>query len=936
MQFQAYKWETEEFEAEHKQTIIYIHGLNEDSETVTVKVTDFKPYVYLELDPTVKWTQGKLNILYNHFNKVLHENNPIKKKYMEVTKIYYLQKAKVLKLFFTSETSIKAVQKIVRNPISVFGIGNKVKLTMHEQKAGAVLQLLATKKLDPSGWIQINIPQNEDRFSTSKHEFTCSYKELIHIESTKVTDPLIMSYDIECVSEDPSGMTFPDANRKRDYIICICATIGRYSDPQEKWVKYAFVNADGDRSIPDIPGCKVKNCKNESNLLLSWSKFIRKIDPDIITSYNGLSFDDKYIIDRSGTNLIWPSFSQLGRLIGKKSTVGLRKWNSSAYGDQEFNYIDIQGRVHIDMFPTISKEYTNLDSYTLNSVSQHFLNEQKVDLPPDEMIQIYHKGGSDNMLRIVEYCVQDTFLPLRLMQKLNSWIGLNQTSNVMKVSMFDLITRGQQIRGFSKLYCYLFDKNIIITTRWSDYKPTDNEKKFVGATVQNPLVGFWEFVATYDFKSLYPTTIIAYNLCFSTFVPEHENPPKEDYHDLHIPQHSGCEHDTALRKSKVAKDKIICKDDHFRFYKAHIKKGIIPQIIEDLLKARENTKKEMKQLNKLMEQESDQDKLTAMKMQYIVLDKRQNSFKVSANSMYGGFGSDFSEFPFYPAAAATTGMGRFSIQQSIDYVNEHYPGTITVYGDTDSCMLKFKHDGTIPELFELCEQIEKDINSIFPKPMYLELEKIYRYYFLLTKKRYIGYMMDTTGSYYLRDGRINADKKGVVSKRRDNCKLLKITYEKIIDMVMNRNYKWEVYSYIYSVIKKLLDGEYPIELFIISKSIKETYKNTNLPHLVVSKKMKERGKYVVAGTRIPYVFKTVEEKNAPQYLRAEDPDYLLKNPEIKLDYLYYFEKQLVNPIDEVLLVKFGAKDVLKNLCKLLKKNEEVNIYNYFHPQIKVI
>jgi DNA polymerase elongation subunit (family B) len=379
--------------------------------------------------------------------------------------------------------------------------------------------------------------------------------------------------------------------------------------------------------------------------------------------------------------------------------------------------------------------------------------------------------------------------------------------------------------------------------------------------------------------------------------------------------------------------KRICGSHHYRFYKAEVKKGIIPMLLEHLLDARANTRKEIGRIGKKLKEEDEtlsKAEKKQLKLLMGVLDKRQLGYKVSANSMYGGFGSDFSYPPFYPAAASTTAMGRKSIQDAIDFANEYRPDTVLVYGDTDSCMLKFSNVRKLKECFEICEEMEKAINAIFPKPMYLELEKIYSKYFLLSKKRYVGYIVDPNGKL------LTTDKKGVVIKRRDNCGYLREIYSHLIDMVMDKEPRWKMYEYLRVKIDNLLAGNVDLEKLVITKSIKDNYKTQNLPHVAVAQKMRDRGKYVASGTRIRYIFTVTEDKKDPQYIKAEDPDYYLKNKEtVEIDYLYYFEKQLVNPIDEVLEVKFGVKDVLKNLLRLIKKGVIKNASQYFLPKFKV-
>jgi len=1172
--FQAYKWELETLEPENDSdsptTVIYIHGLTKKNRTITVKVPDFKPYVYIELPSEVKWTNNNLNIFNGYLKKMLHSNSPVKKKFVEKNKIYFTVPTKFLWCAFNTTDAIRHLERILAKPITIYGLyKNEVKFTVHENGISPILQLHATQKLKPAGWITATTDEdsligcNSEQFSTSHYELVTSYKNLKPENLDLITDPKIMSFDIECVSGDTTGMTFPDPKKHDCPVICISATVGRYSDPPEKWQIYCLVNAEGNRKVEsrtdfesadaDTKGVthpfQVRNFDDEKSLLLGFTDFVNEIDPDVIVSYNGLSFDENYLAIRASNLRIYPKFSKMGRLIGKPTKLEERKWNSSAYGDQKFNFMAIAGRLHIDMYPVISKDFTTLPSYKLDFVSEEFLKENKVDLPARDMIQMYHIGGSENMTKIVEYCNQDTLLPFKLMKRLNSWIGLVENSNVMLVQIFDLITRGQQIRVFSQIYCHVFDKNYVCNSKLTDYKPTDTEKEFVGATVQNPLTGYWEGVSCFDFCSMYPHSIIAYNLCFSTFVPESENPSEELYHKLEIPSHVGCEHDKAIRKTKVKK--IICKDEIYRFYKATYRKGVLPEILENTLNARKNTRDQIKKLETQMKEINDEDKKTEMKVLLSMLDKRQNGYKISANSSYGSLGSDYSKLPFYPAAAATTAMGRFSIENAINYTKEHNDDTVIVYGDsvtgdtpillkingeikripineiggggsnwettesfknvflepvpskyeyfvdtpeeilatrylfnnqtrkykerktiegievwssegwtpvkqvirhfttkkiykittesgevkvtqdhslltkdlkeikpvnvdigtelfhsspyelcsnwskckitkievlgvindyvydletvtgnfqagigniivknTDSCFIHFKNTKTPKELFERCHKLEKEINTIFPKPMKLELEKIYKRFFLLSKKRYIGEIMDDTGEV------VKTDKKGVVVKRRDNCETLRRVYNSLIKMIMTQQPKWIVYQMLSKEIGKMLSGVLPIEEFTITKSIKDTYKgiytcekcgkkskvttctecknemteelnfSVNLPHVCVAKKMRQRGKYVVSGTRVQYVFVKTENPKEPQYAKAEDPEYVIEKG-LDLDYRYYLEKQLVNPIDEVLEVRFGIKNVLGNLNKLLIKGEIKNVEDYFKPKFRV-
>ena len=75
------------------------------------------------------------------------------------------------------------------------------------------------------------------------------------------------------------------------------------------------------------------------------------------------------------------------------------------------------------------------------------------------------------------------------------------------------------------------------------------------------------------------------------------------------------------------------------------------------------------------------------------------------------------------------------------------------------------------------EAADAATKKLFKMPISLEYEKVYCPLLLLSKKRYIGelYSENSEKMDYL-------DNKGVVLKRRDNFELLRICYQKIVDI----------------------------------------------------------------------------------------------------------------------------------------------------------
>ena len=110
----------------------------------------------------------------------------------------------------------------------------------------------------------------------------------------------------------------------------------------------------------------------------AWSDFVKKVDPDIITGYNIVNFDLPYLLNRAAALKV-QTFSLLGRVKDEKSTISNTTFQSRAYGKRENKVINIAGRVQFDLLHALLRDY-KLRSYTLNSVSFHFLQEQKEDV----------------------------------------------------------------------------------------------------------------------------------------------------------------------------------------------------------------------------------------------------------------------------------------------------------------------------------------------------------------------------------------------------------------------------------------------------------------------------------------------------------------------------------------------------------------------------
>ena len=986
MIFFPYSWH---LETESENIKIWIFGLTEKNKSICVIINDFKPYIYVELPTSIQWTSTKAKMVANKIDflcgkKVRSDGiiltgfSPYKKELIYKKKLYHAsltnQTFPFLKLTFTSSEAIRKFTWKIKRKINVTGLGT-LQLKSHEHNANPILQLISSLDIPTAGWIEFSARKVKERETYCRYEYIVKSKSLKSYKSNLIPQPLILSMDIEVNSSNPSAM--PDAEKPGDKVFQISCVLFRNGSNNYQKFLLTLGEPNPDKVGKDV---EIIMYNNEADLLIGYSEFILEKGPQLIIGYNILGFDIPYMITRSKYQRIIYDFDQQGFVKHQHASEKLIKWSSSAYKNQEFQYLDAYGRLFVDLLPLIKRDY-KLNRYNLKTVSTHFLGETKDPLTPKGIFKCYRlgfgKGGIWNgtkrairALAIVgKYCVQDSLLVAKLFNLLQTWVGLTEMAKTCNVPIFYLYTQGQQIKVFAQVYKKCLEENIVV--EYDGYQVKDDEY-YTGAHVFDPVPGMYDKVVPFDFSSLYPTTIIAYNIDYSTLAMDPAI-PDEVCHVIEWEDHIGCEHDTTKRTTKPPH--IMCTSRRYRFLKKPM--GIIPALLTNLLNARANTKKQMKEIKAQLSKS----KKPELQILLTTLDKRQASYKVSANSMYGAMGVRRGFLPFLPGAMCTTAMGRKSLEKAAHILQEQFKGKL-VYGDTDSCYIQFPHLETAKEIWDYSVKVEDDISNLFPRPMRLAFEeKIYWKFFILTKKRYMAL-------WCLQDGVISDQifKRGVLIARRDNSKFIREIYKEVVMKVLYSKPQKEVVEHIITGFNQLCSSYFNYEDFIVTKSIGEVsnykirellpdekkrlkrmkdlkiycydeaeylkyktfmkwleedpsgqiYRLKCLPaHVQLAEKMRTRGVRVDVGTRLEYLVTTNGGPKARQYEKIEDPAYQQRYSNlIKIDYLYYLHL-LINPLDQVLKVRYGMEDFVKMQYKLRmqKYKFQEEIKNYFSPTI---
>jgi len=661
-------------------------------------------------------------------------------------------------------------------------------------------------------------------------------------EWDKVAPLRILSFDIECAGR--KGI-FPEADKDPVIQIANMVIVQGEKDP---FIRNVFTL----NSCAPVVGCDILSYKNEKDLLQAWSDFVNEADADIITGYNIVNFDFPYLLNRA-SHFKLSRFPYLGRIMADKTVIGNTTFQSRAYGKRENKVINISGAVQFDLLHVLLRDY-KLRSYTLNSVSYHFLKEQKEDVQ-HSIITDLQSGTDQTRRRLAVYCMKDAILPIRLLDKLMCIINYMEMARVTGVPLSYLLSRGQQIKVVSQLLRKTILQDLILPSQ-----KIEVGDEYDGATVLDPVKGYYKLpIATLDFASLYPSIMMAHNLCYTSL----------------------------LTKKAAAEleptDYIITPCGH-SFVKASIRKGLLPEILEHLLTARKKAKADLKK-------ETDPFKKK-------VLDGRQLALKISANSVYGFTGAQVGKLPCLEISSSVTAFGRQMIDRTKQLVEDKYNikngykyDAKVIYGDTDSVMVRFGADN-VAESMDLGKEAAAFISEHFVQPIKLEFEKVYFPYLLISKKRYAGLYYTKPETYD------KMDCKGIETVRRDNAPLVARLINNCLQKLLIDRDPDGAIAYTKNIISDLLCNRIDIAELVITKELTKTeddYSNKQA-HSVLAEKMKKRdaGSAPKLGDRVPYVI-VAGAKGAKAYEKAEDPIYVLENS-IPIDTKHYLEHQLMNPL----------------------------------------
>lgn len=686
LRFQIISWEKfdkeindDEYDLEYR---IYAFGVTDNNQSICVEIYNFTPYFYVKIPDHLQKT-------WNDFKTEqvrLYIRNKLYKFKDSLIKVSVVQKKDLDG--FTNEENFNFLKIIVKNEkaftkckyILCPGKGRPkvvipnvsardIDFKLYEANIEPFIRFCHIQNIKLSGWCEIENYINEDN-SRCQIDVSCKWKNINPIDITNPAKIYILSFDIESFSErgfNAQKNIFPDPELDNDIITQIGSTLHIYGTNVK--AEYCFtINSKKDKFVEDQGDIVTVVCESEKDLLQQWIKFIRKLDPDIITGYNINIFDWNYIYKRCKMLEIQLDLQYLTRLHDYPAKFVTEKLVTNAYGENIFMFMNAPGLLNSDLY-TIIKREKKLTSYKLDSVAEEFIGDQKDPMTPIDLFNM-SQGTAKEIAKVIHYCVKDCTLVIDLILKLCIITNNIAMANVTWVPIEYIESKGQQIKVHSQLVYEARLNDYLVPTipykNSSELDDADNEK-FTGATVQEAEPGaHFEQISGLDFASLYPSIMIANNYSYETIVKgsKYDNIDEVEYKDIIWTEDEGTD------KERIEKVRFVQN-----------KKGILPIMLEKLWTERKAIKKEMKTVkSKLKEASTNEDK-NALSMQYDVLDGFQLAMKVSMNSIYGFTGANLGRLPEKRIAAATTAEGRRMIKACKEYVESNYDCKV-VYGDS--------------------------------------------------------------------------------------------------------------------------------------------------------------------------------------------------------------------------------------------------------------
>jgi DNA polymerase elongation subunit (family B) len=701
---------------------------------------------------------------------------------------------------------------------------------------------------------------------------------------------------------------------KHDAMVCLCYAIHDDAHLHAHGGEYAsalvtgcIVVVEGDRAYVPAdrsglpPKMQVKAVPTEVDLVYEFIRLVRKWDPDILAGFEVQQESFGYIFQRC-LKLGVP----LASLISRVPAESEDKRNAhDAWGDNHDSGIWVSGRMIFNVWRLMRSEL-KLNIYTLQSVAFNVLGVRVSEFSSELLTQWWQSTEMDKRWRCIQYLATKCAVTLHVLEKNELVARTSEMARLFGIDFFSVLSRGSQFRVEAVMLRICRSLNYVApsASRAQVAKQAAMEIQPLILEPQSRI--FTSPVIVLDFQSLYPSIIIAYNMCYSTVLgrlspSDNRVNPKVGFMPYQPPggvikaSYRGPKFGTAIRRTDglphkpPRPDSIYISPNGVLFAPWTARQGVLPRMLQEILDTRIMIKAAMKD--------------PAVKREAAVLramNARQFALKMIANVTYGYTAAGFSgRMPCAEIADAIVQTARTTLERAIRLVESSSRWNArVVYGDTDSLFVVVP-GRTVSDAFKIGEEIAEEVTKRNPRPMQLKMEKVYFPCVLVAKKRYAGFMYEQPSQ---REPTIEC--KGLEMVRRDTCGLVANLMESSMRCMFSYMDLSLLKQHLLQSWHDVLAAKWPLEDFVFAKEVRlGTYsdKGPLPPAAIVASKamMADPMAEPRFGERIRFVV-VQGQPGARLVDLVVSPAALLASPNAyRLNTTYYLLKQVIPALDRI-------------------------------------
>ncbi|KAI0454042.1 DNA polymerase family B [Xylaria acuta] len=630
------------------------------------------------------------------------------------------------------------------------------------------------------------------------------------------------------------------------------------------------------QNIQKLTGTEIIEESSELDLMVRMVEIVRNRDPDILTGYEVHGSSWGFLIERARIKYDYNLCDEFSRM--KSQSFGRIGKEADKWGFNTTSTIRVTGRHMINIWRSMRGEL-NLLQYTMENVVWHLLHRRIPHYPWRTLTDWYIGGKARDLSKLLRYYLTRTKLDIEILETNELTPRTSEQARVLGIDFFSVFSRGSQFKVESIMFRIAKPENFLLVSPNRKQVGMQNALECL-PLVMEPQSAFYNSpLVVLDFQSLYPSVMIAYNYCYSTFLGRIVNWRGTNKMGF-------TEYRRQKRLLELLKDYINIAPNGIMYCKAEIRKSLLAKMLTEILETRVMVKSGMKQ---------DKNDKTLQRL----LNNRQLALKLLANVTYGYTSASFSgRMPCSEIADSIVQTGRETLERAIALIHSVNKWKAeVVYGDTDSLFI-YLPGRTKEQAFDIGNEMAKTITDMNPRPVKLKFEKVYHPCVLLAKKRYVGYKYESKDQI-----KPDFDAKGIETVRRNGTPAEQMIEEKALKILFETADLSQVKAYFQRQCTKIMRGGVSIQDFCSAREVKlGTYSERRPPPpgaLISTKKMLEDARAEPQyGERVPYVVIS-GAPGARLIDRCVAPEELLSNSNLALDSEYYISKNLIPPLERI-------------------------------------